>query len=107
MTESYNLGPDNVEVFSDEKIVWMGPAIYNKFCTYVPIAMEDGRVGYAIKSPPSDDRGQQMFLYFNPSFDDETDANVFTYHGEANHPALDGSYGVFVIVADERGVVTD
>lgn len=90
MTESYNLGPENYEVFSDSKIVWMGRAIVtDDQVTYIPYATQDGQVGYVVRSNDGD---QSEFIYLNASTgtDDQT-PNVFLYQGESGAPHRDAA----------------
>lgn len=87
MTASYNIGPENFEVFSDSEIVWMGEAIYDgSAAIYIPCAMANGQMGYCVRSV---DGNQSEFLYLNPSTDSQGEPNVFVYKGESNDPAHD------------------
>lgn len=88
MTDSYNLGPDNFEVFSDTPIVWMGAAIHDETggVFYIPCAIKDGQMGYCVRS---EDASQAEFIYFNPSDDSQGQPNVFIYQGESNDPVND------------------
>jgi hypothetical protein len=80
MTQSYNLGPDNIEVFSETEIVWMGAAVEGETVRYVPVAMADGRMGYCVCSLSGD---QQEFLYLKPSTEDLGPC-AFVYQGVNN-----------------------
>src|SRR3954463_7487463 len=87
MTASYLCKAENIEVFSDAPISWLGPGVYSEHVVYIPIVMEDGRVGYCVHGLIE---GQQEFIYFNPSSDtDDGVPNVFIYQGLSNDPGLD------------------
>lgn len=102
MTNSYNLGPDNYEVFSDAEIVWMGEAIVtDDNVTYIPYATKDGQVGYAVRS---NDGARCEFLYLNASTETEDGrANVFLYQGESGDPSNDGAQHHYLVAEDWTG----
>jgi len=84
---SYNLGPDNFEVFSDAEIVWMGEATWTHEVIYIPYATRDGQVGLVARSH-SGDRAE--FIYLNPSTETEDGVpNVFVFQGVSGDPAND------------------
>lgn len=88
MTSSYVFPPENVEVFCDAEIVWMGHGIYTpEGILYLPFATATGQVGYVIHGLHS---GQQEFLYLNASTStDDGCPNVFVYQGLSGHPGID------------------
>jgi len=99
MTDSFNLGPDNYEVFCDAEIVWMGAAIVtDDSVTYIPYATARGQVGYVVRSNDGD---RQELIYLNASTGtDDGEPNVFLYQGESGDPANDEPSRYYLVAED-------
>jgi hypothetical protein len=96
MTDSYNLGPENIDVFCDSEIVWMGEGIYTpEGVLYIPYATKDGQIGYVVHGIKS---GQQEFIYLNASTGtDDGKPNVFLYQGESGNANEDGPEHFYLV----------
>lgn len=105
MTESFNIGPENFEVFSDAEIVWMGAAIITPEVIYIPYATADGQVGYIVRSV---DGGESEHFYLNPSTStDDGVPNIFVYQGQDGRPGhdYDGALQHFVVAEDFESII--
>lgn len=91
--------PDLFEIFSEDRVDWIGAAIYTPAAIYIPVFFADGQVGYAVNSPTGD---RQEFLYFNPSSDEEGgEPNVFVYQGPLGSPDHDGAVHHYLVLEDD------